>query len=252
MPAAASPPSAPGTASWTFEGRTVTLPVVVRDARAATAAFPVDAAAARRWLPDDTLDVIQVWPGRTLLSLGVIDYRDNDLGDYDEISIALFVRERSRGRPGPVAGLADLLRGRLETWIHRLPVNQRFTCEAGRGIWGFPKTVDEIALSTRGDRLRCDWAREGRPVMEIELPCRGRRTLAEQSLVTWTRIDGRWHRTRFTQGGSQAAVRPGGARLVLHDHPVAEELRALGLPRRALFTTWMGHMHGRFEAPEPL
>lgn len=245
-------PAAPSAAPRSFLGRSVTLPVEVRDARAATAAFVVDAAAARRWLPDDTLDVTQVWPGRTLLSLGAIDYRDNDLGDYDEISIALFVHPRRGARRGALSGLADLFRGRLETYIHRLPVNQAFTCEAGRGIWGFPKTVDEIALRTEGDRLVCDWAQTGRPILRFEAPARGGRTLPDQTMTTWTRIDGRWHRTRFTQGGGDARVRPGGARLTLHAHPIADELRALGLPRRALFTTWMGHMHGRFEAPEPL
>ncbi|MDX1650573.1 MAG: acetoacetate decarboxylase family protein, partial [Myxococcota bacterium] len=193
----------------TFLGRTVTLPVEVRDARAATAAFPVDAEAARRWLPDDTLDVVRVWPGRTLLGVGAIDYRDNDLGDYDEIAITLFVRPRAAGRSGVLAGLGDLLRGRVETYIHRLPVNQEFTCEAGRGIWGFPKTVDAIDLRQEDGRVVCDWAREGRPVLRFEARCGGRRTLPDQTLVTWTRIDGRWHRTRFTQGGEDAAVRPG-------------------------------------------
>jgi hypothetical protein len=31
----------------------------------------------------------------------------------------------------------DLARGRLGAYIHRLPVSQSFTCEAGRAIWGF-------------------------------------------------------------------------------------------------------------------
>jgi len=251
MPAAPSRPAGAALA-YAFLGRTVTLPVEVRDASAATAAFAVDAAAARRWLPDDTLDVAEIWPGRALLTLGAIDYRDNDLGDYDEISILLFVRERAAGRRSPWAGMADLARGRLGTYIHRLPVNQRFTCEAGCGIWGFPKTVDEIALETRGNRLVCDWAVDGRPVLRFEAPCTGKRTLPTQELVTYTRLDGRWHRTRFSQGGSRSGVRLGGARLTLHDHPLADELRALGLPRRALFSTWMGHMQGRFGAPEPL
>jgi hypothetical protein len=32
---------------------------------------------------------------------------------------------------------------RAGTFIARLPVNQEFTCEAGRAIWGFPKSVKD-------------------------------------------------------------------------------------------------------------
>ena len=43
----------------------------------------------------------------------------------------------------------------------------------------------------------------------------------------------------------------GGADLTLGNHPIADELRSLGLPKRALMSAWLGHMHGRFEAPQP-
>jgi len=56
--------------------------------------------------------------------------------------------------------------------------------------------------------------------------------------------------TRFVSGAEGVGIQLGGAELTLGDHPVAEELRALGLPRRPLMSVWMERMHGRFEAPE--
>jgi hypothetical protein len=236
-----------------IQGRSVALPVEVRDASAATATFAVDARAARRLLPGPEIELAEPWPGRALLSLGCIDYRDNDLGDYDEISLAFFVRERGAPRGLPVIGpILDVARGRLGTWIHRLPVNQSFTCEAGCRIWGFPKTVDRIAIRADGDRVRCDWAVGEKPVLAFSMPRGGSRTLPERSMTTYTWIDGKAHRTTFTSGASGAGFGMGGVDLELGSHPIADELRALGLPRRALFTTWMEHMHGRFEAPAPL
>jgi len=38
----------------------------------------------------------------------------------------------------------------LPTYIHRLPVDQSFTCAAGRGIWGFPKTIEQIEIDAGG------------------------------------------------------------------------------------------------------
>lgn len=238
---------------FAIQGRTVTLPVEVRDASAGTALYLVDAHVARRLLPGDEVELVEAWPGRALLSLGMIDYRDNDLGDYDEISVAFFVRERGVG--GAVSwlgGLVAALRGSVGTAIHRLPVNQSFTCEAGRRIWGFPKTVDEIAIRSEAGRAVCTWSCDGRPVFRFSVPRGGRRAMADRTLATYTWMEGVAHRTAFTSGATGVGVRPGGAELELGTHPIADELRALGLPRRALLTTWMERMHGRFEAPQKL
>jgi len=226
----------------------------VRDARSGAATFLVDARAVRRLLPGPELVPAELLPGRALCSIACIDYRDNDLGDYNEISIAFFVRERSAPAGVPWLGtLLDLFRSRLGTWIWRLPVNQSFTCEAGRGIWGFPKTVETIELSERASgRSACRWESAGRHVLTLATPRGGERTLPDSELVTYTWIDGALHRTRFRSGARGAGIRLGGAELELGDHAISAELRQLGLPRRPLMSIWMEHMHGTFEAPEKL
>src|SRR5438093_13147948 len=110
---------------FVFEGRAVTLPVAVRDAASAAATYLVQTAAARRLLPSPALDVVELLPGRALFSIACIDYRDNDLGDYNEVSLALFVRERSAPAGLPYLGAAlDFARNRLATYIYKLPVDQ--------------------------------------------------------------------------------------------------------------------------------
>jgi hypothetical protein len=76
--------------------------------------------------------------------------------------------------------------------------------------------------------------------------------MPDAELTTYTRIEGIPHRTRFTQGGDGVGFAARGARLQLGTHPIADDLRALGLPRRALFSMWTERMHGCFEAPEKL
>jgi hypothetical protein len=86
--------AAPGAGDphYFFQGPEVTMPVEVRDASSAAATYLVDAAVARTLLPTPQLDVVELLPGRALFSIAAIDYRDNDLGDYNEISLAFFVR----------------------------------------------------------------------------------------------------------------------------------------------------------------
>jgi hypothetical protein len=237
--------------SYVFEGRTVTMPVVVRDATSAAATYLVDAATARRLLPGPELDVVELLPGRALFSIACIQYRDNDLGDYNEVSLAFFVRRRDEARGVPWLGAAvDLARSRLATWIWKLPVDQRFTCAAGNGIWGFPKTIEEIGFAEDGERSSCRLVMGGRHVLTMTMARGGARTIPDATMTTYTYLDRRLHRTAFTSGASGVGIHLGGVELALGDHPIADDLRALGLPRRALLGVWLGKMHGRFEVPE--
>jgi hypothetical protein len=235
-----------------FLGREVVLPVIVRDAASAAATYLVTTGAARRLLPGHGLDVVELLPGRALFSIACIEYRDNDLGDYHEVSLAFFVRPPGGGAGVPYLRAAlDLVRSRLATYIWKLPVNQAFTCEAGRGIWGFPKSVEQIDFRDAEGRRQCRLAMDGRHVLTFSVPRGGRRTLPDTTMITYGDIGGVLHRTRFVSGAGGVGIHLGGAELVLGDHPIADELRRLGLPKGALMSVWMERSHGRFEGPEP-
>jgi hypothetical protein len=241
----------PRPGDYLIQGRTVNMPCVVRDACSATATWLVSARAAQALLPGPELEVAEVLPGRGLLSIACIDYRDNDLGDYNEVSIAFFVRKRGDRKGVPYFGAAvDMMRGLLPTHIIHLPVNQSFTCEAGQTIWGFPKTVDEVDFDTSGERARCVWNKDGQNVLKLTLPTGGNRDFPEQTLSTYSYIDGALHVTPFASSAEDLGIRLRGAEIELGAHPIADELRSLGLPKAALMSIWMGKMKGRFDAAE--
>ncbi len=238
--------------SYPIQGRVVSMPVEVRDASAGVATWLLPAGSVQKLVPDG-FEAATVLPGRTPVAIAVIDYRDNDLGDYRELSITCFVQPLGTASRLPWLGpLVDLVRGRLGTYIWKLPVDQSFTCEAGRTIWGFPKTVEVIDLQIQEDSVRCRLEMDDQHVLTLSLPRGGTRTLPDSELVTYTQIEGIPHRTRFRQGGTGVGFRLGGARLELGTHPIADSLRGLGLPGPALMTMWTEHMHGRFDAPEKL
>jgi hypothetical protein len=90
----------------------------------------------------------------------------------------------------------------------------------------------------------------GQHVLTMTMARGGTRTIPDATMTTFTYLDGRLHRTAFASGASGVGIHLGGVELALGDHPLAEELRALGMPRRALLGVWLGKMHGRFEAPD--
>lgn len=233
--------SSPEQVTYEVAGRPVIMPCVVRDASAGTAMFTVDARAARALVPSQ-FDVVETEPARCQVVLAVIDYRDNDLGDYLEVGITFFVT--------PAGAAAD----QAGTYISRLPVDQQFTCEAGRAIWGFPKSVEDIALDGADGSVTCTLRMDGQLVLRLTLPRGGSDEMPQLPMTTYTMIDGAPHRTAFTQGGagSQVLATGEGVTLELGDHPVAKELAGLGLPAPADMSTWTEHMQGTFEAPEPV
>jgi Acetoacetate decarboxylase (ADC) len=236
-------PSSPaGAGEYLIAGRTVRMPCVVRDASAGTAMFDVPLDAARVILPGDAFDVVESSPGRAQLIIAVIDYRDNDLGDYLEVGVTLFVTPRGAGPDA--AG----------TFITRLPVDQEFTCAAGRAIWGFPKTVEDIALDYAADAVTATLRMDGEVVLRLTLPRGGDDAMPPMPMTTYSYIDGVAHATAFTQGGTGAQLLPhgDGVRLELGQHPVAKDLASLGLPAAAVMSTWTEHMAGSFETPAPL
>jgi len=231
----------PGQPSYEIQGRTVTLPCEVRDASSGTVMYMVDAREAQRLVPEP-FEVLEPAPGLTQMSLLVVDYRDNDLGDYDEVGVVFFVKPRGAGDD------------RAGTYIHQLPVNQSFTCEAGCRIWGFPKSVQEIDVRYADDRATCRLDMDGRHVFTLTVPRGGSGETPPTPSTGYTLIDGLPHANDFTRSGRGEQTVPGGAgvELELGDHPLAETLRKLGLPKEPLLSNWCEHMRGSFGPSEPL
>jgi hypothetical protein len=225
--------------SHEIAGRTVTMPVRVRDASAGTVMYDVDAVAAQARLPAP-FEVVESAPGTANLALALVDYRDNDLDAYLEVGVVLFVR--------PCAGGDD---GNL---ILHLPVDQPFTCEAGQRIWGFPKSLQQIErVDGVGTSTWTLWM-DGALALRVTLPRGGDDDAPAVDMTSYTVIDGVPHATAFSQRGTGSSMSFGGdgVTLELGPHPVGEELASLGLPREPVLATWTEHLEGTFEAPRAL
>ncbi len=254
VPGGGADPSEPA-ASWSVMGRTVTLPVEVRRAGQWSVQYLVPAAAAQRIVDPTGLEVTGPVPGRALVALAVCRYDDTDLDPYHEVAVSFVVRPHD-APPGASAGqrVREFFSGAVGAYIHRLPVDQEFTCAAGRDIWGFPKWVTTIdidepatgpARSGSGTTIRL--VDDGVHVLSLTVAAGGRLRLPSNAPPSYSFPDGVLRRTTWTTSAEGVSGRPGGATLVLGDHPMADELRSLGLPRRALFSSSAAVMRASFD-----
>jgi len=246
--------SAASSPSYEIQGRTVTFPVEVRDASGAIAAFVVPSGMASR-LVGDSFEVVDFLPNRTMFMLGCIDYKDNDLGDYNEVAMNFFVRKKGELRGVPYLGAwRALAGGTLPSYSWKMPVDQSFTRDAGAMIWGFPKTIERIDFDySRAGRFHGLLEMDGQKVFEIDMPRGGSSARPQGPAVGYSYIAGVPHRTAFTQQMSGLGVRMGGStEISLGGHPIADDLRSLGLPKKPLMVTWAGKMRMQFEPPSRL
>ncbi|OBA88270.1 acetoacetate decarboxylase [Mycolicibacterium mucogenicum] len=207
------------------------MPVRVRKAAQHMAMFSVDADAAQRMIDYSGLRVCRFRPRRAVAVLMLMHYVDSDLGEYYEYGTNIMVNP-----PGSNASGLRALQS-AGAFIHHLPVDQAFTLEAGRNIWGYPKVMADFAIRD-GKNFSFDVTIDGRfavgmdfrPGFPVPAPSK------PQAPPTYSHLDGVTRETVGVMKPSGVRYRPGGVTVRLGDHPYAQELAALGLPRRAMLS----------------
>lgn len=227
-----------------IEGKTLGFPSLYQDGSSAVSLFMVSAHAAQELIHDSGFEVAELVPGRAGFSLSCVHYRESDCGVYNEISLAFFVKPR-HGRPSgiPYLGtLLDIVRDDAATFVWKLPVTTRLANDAGVLMWGFPKTIEEIDFELVDGRAVFTLRMDGREVFEYSVAASGKRRQPRGASVVYTNYEGAPHFTSLGHDCRAVGVSLGGGRLRLGDHPIADDLRGLGLGRRPLVATWLGRL----------
>ncbi len=236
----------PVPASVAVEGQQLALPVEVRSASMVAGTFTAPATAAQHLIAYSGLRVRRVAQTLAVCTVAAVRYTDSDLGPYNEIALGLVVEPPAgMPRPDPEAGPA----GGVTTFIHRLPVNQSFTCAAGQQVWGFPKWVADISYQPRAQRTDVVMMDGGKLALAMTVTHRGAipvpATEITMSCLSWR--DGTLRATPWSMRLQAQRIRPGGLRVEIgQDNQLADDLAALRFPKTALLAQRAGHMSATF------
>lgn len=235
---------------YRIDGQDITLPVKVRKAASAFAAFLVNAKAAQDWIARSGLEVIEVLPGKAIMQLIGVDYQDNDLGDYNEAGVSFYVHEPGTRKGLPFFGaLRAFLKGEASSYIHLLPVDQDFTMHAGRFIWGYPKWIADIDIEYNEKVFETRWNEGGQHVLSFRSKAGGTSEMKDQKQPSFGYRCGKLYKTVGVANGTGVKFSLGGEAPTLGDHPIAVELRKLGLPKKPLFSGSVADVVMDFERP---
>ncbi|MGE2834299.1 acetoacetate decarboxylase family protein [Mycobacterium sp. SMC-4] len=213
------------------------MPIRVRTAHQHTAMFVVDADAAQRMIDYSGLRVCRFGPGnrRALVVLMLMRYEDTDLGQYYEYGTNVMVNPPDDPNASGMKALQS-----AGAFVHHLPVDQSFTLEAGRTIWGYPKVMADFTVRN-GRHFGFDVTIDGKFVIAMDfapgLPTPAALTSRPQVHSTYSCLDGVVRETPGQMVLSGVRYRPGGVSVRLGEHPYAAELASLGFPKRALVSS---------------
>jgi hypothetical protein len=239
--------------TFDIEGQRLAYPTEFRDGCSAAGLFLVKSKVANEYIADSGFELAEVAPGRGILILTGVRYTDTDCGEYDETAMAFFVRRAGHKSRLPYASTwIDIMRGNTASFTWNLQVTTPLSRDAGILMWGFPKTIEDISYEQAGDRAGFNLCMDGQQVFNYSVRANGSTKPPPVTSAVYSIWEGAPHVSYLTQAYRDARYRPGGGRLRLGSHPLADKLRALGLPRRPLLATWAGHLSFSMSAPEKL
>lgn len=232
------------------------VPIFYYDGTAVQAVFAARLKALRRLMPDPRFSPARLAPGLGAVAITCFEYRDTDIGPYNELAISVLLNEPWFLPNLPGLALASSLRRRqLHAWVQHLPVTTEIARAGGVDFYNYPKFIAGIDFEQSERRRACRLSEGAEHILTLS----GERIAtprAEQfQLFSHLWMDRQPQSSEFKINAIEMGVslRPGVASLQLGDrHPIARELASLIARRQPIQYQYMARFEGILYGPEHL
>lgn len=217
--------------SFDAEGQSVEFPVFYYDYRFVTCVVMAETNKLKALLSHPEFKVAELWPGAGILSLTAFEYKDTDLGPYNEVAISIpmyfphadFVPEKS--------AIAMVRKNKFSTYVHKLPVTTEIARKGGVHFYNFPKFLADITFEDTDDKTVVVLKEKDELILKITAnKLRLKKSIdfeyhtfsLKDNLVLHTLIEGK--APKFAQIAMGKF-----AELELGSHPLGAELKEIGV-----------------------
>lgn len=221
-----------GIKQWEYErdGTKFLQPGFYRDNASITAVYTASSKAVRNLLPHPDMHPVELSPGRCMVAFTAFEYKDSDIGPYNEFSIAFLITFQKRQIP-LLTALRQMITGEMSAYVWQLPVTTELARVGGVVQYGYPKFLADIAFETHAETISCKVREGGSEILTLEgkilQTSRGKKSRSRSyslldgiPLVTTVLMD------YIEQGQSRDKD---AARLALGSHDIADQIRQLDL-----------------------
>lgn len=240
----------------TVNGQAVKVPVFYRDGTAMTAIFPARLSVLRSLLPDPRFAPARLAPGIGVVGITCFEYRDTDIGPYNELAISIILNEPYFRANLPGRALISALRRRqFDAWVHHLPVTTEIARAAGVEFYNYPKFTAAIEFSEEHGRRTCRLSDGLQHILTLS----GRQTPGRHpgrlQFFSHLWMDRQPQSSEFKIGAAAMSetLSPGAATLTLGArHPIARELGEMLLWHKPIYYHFLPRFEGILYGPEHL
>lgn len=243
-------------AEGSFDGHGVKIPIFYYDGEATIGIFPAKLGALRKLLPDRRLSPARLAPGVGTVVVTCFEYRDTDIGDYNELAIGIPLNEPHFRSNLPGRALLDSISsGQFHSWVHHLPVTTETARRGGIEFYNYPKFLASIEFSEEGGKRNCRLAEGEQEIltMSCKKPHSGKTRDVQVFSHLWMDRQPQSSEFKIRAHDMARTLRPGAASLELHtQHPIAREIDGVLLSKKSISAAYTPHMEGILYGPEHL
>jgi hypothetical protein len=205
------------------------VPVFYPDIMLMTVSILAPLESVKKLLPSTRLKPYRLSPWHSTISITTYQYRQSDLGPYNEVAISIPV---TIDQDTPLfTGVIRKLPKETMAYMRHLPVSTEIARVVGVEFAGYPKFVAEIEFREEDDWVTCELAADGQQILELSGRKLGLEKFPRFRMHPLTSRRGYILRSELVVSESEMGMstRKGDVKLVLGDHPIAAELRGLNL-----------------------
>lgn len=182
------------------------------------------------------LEPIVVYPGYGLVALTFYSYVVCDNDPYNEVSIAIVVRQPGKNSYSITQLLSSIWNRTFYGHVLSLPVDTEIA--RVRGVYGyqFPKWLANINLEMDDHKIKADiGATDGTPDLKLDVPLPALKAIPSESSISTNnainKIDGKWYQVTVQANPLLAAqcLFPGNVKLSRNTGPLSKLLDGLNV-----------------------
>ena len=144
------------------------VPVFYYNTSSMTAIFTAVTKKVKKYLPHPKMQPLEIFPGKCLVAFMAFEYRETDIGPYNEFSISIPITFGNKPSMPAINVFKNKITKCFTAYIWHLPVTTEIALVGGVEVLGYPKIVADINFKKNLKWLQCTLSQNGKSIIKFK------------------------------------------------------------------------------------